>query len=492
MTKAKSRKKAGQEIAQTRDGFANLVQRAGYGAGNSMSSGTYVPSEILSRNRIKLEWAYRQNWVVGVAIDAVAEDMTRAGIEISGDLEPGEVEDLQAAINRLGVWDALLDTIKWGRLYGGSIAIMQVDGQRLDTPLRADTIGEGQFQGLAVYDRWMVQPDLTQFIPSGPMIGLPMFYDIVTSYDPASQGMKFGQKVHYSRVIRHLGIKLPAYQAMTEQYWGESIIERFYDRLLAFDTTTMGAANLIDKAHLRLVGIEGLRDILSVGGPAEENLIKMFTYVRQMQTNEGITLLDKNDEYQTSTVTFSGLGDMILQFAQQVSGATGIPLVRLYGQSPAGLNSTGESDLRMYYDNINASQESTLRRPIETLLDVVCRSALGKPLPNGTQFKFRPLWQTSDKEKAEIAKSVTESVVGAHEAGIITTAAAMKELRQSSVETGVFTNITDEDIDEAEAAPPPMAPATVLPATPNAPATEQAAPGMLSKAAAFIKKWVSA
>jgi phage-related protein (TIGR01555 family) len=315
-----------------------------------------------------------------------------------------------------------------------------------------------------------------------------MYYRIVTSYDPASQAMQFGQAVHYSRVIRQIGVKLPAYQAMTEQYWGESIVERFYDRLLAFDTATMGAANLIDKAHLRLIGIEGLRDILSMGGPAEENLLKMFTYVRQMQTNEGITLLDKNDEYKTSTNTFAGLADMILQFAQQVSGAIGVPLMRFYGQSPAGLNNTGEADMDMYRDNINAQQESTMRTPIQTLLEIACRSLLGKPLPAGVQFKFNPLKQPTANDKVLNAKGIAEIVVGVVEAGIIDNATAMKELRQASAETGIFTNITDEAIAEAESQPPPAA---VLPATPNgAPAVEQA-PGVVGRAAAYIKQWLS-
>jgi hypothetical protein len=41
------------------------------------------------------------------------------------------------------------------------------------------------------------------------------------------------------------------------------------------------------------------------------------------------------------------------------------------------------------------------------------------------------------------------------EGGIIDRATALKELRQSSEVTGVWTNITDEQIEEAENEPPP-------------------------------------
>lgn len=454
--------------AMTADGFANLVQRSGTGLHgvNSISAGTYTLTELLSRNRTKLEAMYRQNWIVGAMVDSVAEDMTRAGIDLSGDLDPDRIEELQEAMNNLGIWDGLLNTIKWARLYGGAVAILQIEGQDTGTELRIETIGQGQFQGLAVFDRWMIQPDLSRMIKSGPQIGLPEFYRVITGYDASMQQYAYGQPIHHSRVVRQIGIQLPLYQAMTEEYWGESVIERLLDRLLSFDTATMGSANLIDKAHLRMIGIDGLRDILAAGGPAEENLVKMFTYVRQMQTNEGITLLDKEDTWQTGTYTFSGLSDMMLQFGQQLAGATGIPLVRLFGMSPAGLNSTGDSDLRNYYDGIGSKQEANLRSGIQKILHVTYRSLYGEDLPRSVKMKFAPLWQLSDIEKATNAKTVTEAVVGAYDSGLIDQATAMKELRQSSDDTGIFGNISDEAITQAELEPPPT-PTGVAPATPN-------------------------
>jgi hypothetical protein len=491
MSRKKGKPPASVVAARAHDGFNNLVQKSGIVPGmNSVSAGQYNLTSLLSRNRIKLEAMYRQNWITGSMVDSVAEDMTRAGMDLSGDVDPVQIEGVQAAFDELKIWDALLDTIKWARLYGGAVAIIQIEGQDLTSPLRVETIGLGQFQGLAVYDRWMVQPDLARMIPSGPDIGLPMYYRVVSDYDATSQTYAYGQSIHYTRLIRQIGIKLPPYQAMTEEYWGESVLERLEDRLISFDTATMGAANLIDKAHLRMIGIDGLRDILAAGGPAEENLVKMFSYVRQMQTNEGITLLDKNDTWATGTYTFAGLADMMLQFGQQLSGATQIPLVRLFGMSPAGLNATGESDLRTYYDGIGTKQESNLRTGVLTLINIVFRSLYGIDAPKSLKMKFAPLWQTSDTERATNAKTVTETIVGAHEAGLVSTAVAMKELRQQSDDTGIFGNISDEDIQAAELEPPPSAPTeAVAPATPNpleAPAVESK-PTVTQRLLAWVK-----
>ena len=438
--------------AEARDGFLNLTARMGMRSDNVNSDATYI-FDLLTKNRVKLEAMYRGSWIVGQAIDSVAEDMTRAGITIKGSDDPDRIEKLQTQLNRLGVWGALLDTIKWSRLYGGALAFMVIDGQDPSTPLALDTVTKDQFRGLKVYDRWQLQPDLNRIIQGGMDDGLPEYYQVVSD---VTTGQLSTINIHYTRAIRLIGIQLPAYQAIVEQLWGESVIERLYDRLIAFDTATAGASNLIQKAHLRVVQIDKLREVLAAGGQAEENLLTMFHHMRLLQTNEGITLLDKEDTFATNSYSFSGLSDMILQFGQQISGALGIPLVRLFGQSPAGLSSTGESDLRTYYDNIASQQESRLREGLTRLLRVLHRSTFGDSAPENFDFDFVPLWQTSAKEKVDIAQAVVTTVSAALDSGIIDQATAMKELRQSSEHTGVFTNITEEAITEAENAAPPM------------------------------------
>jgi hypothetical protein len=41
------------------------------------------------------------------------------------------------------------------------------------------------------------------------------------------------------------------------------------------------------------------------------------------QTNEGITVLDAEDDFDTHQYSFSGLSDVLIQFAQQLVGRNG-------------------------------------------------------------------------------------------------------------------------------------------------------------------------
>lgn len=433
----------------TADSFQNFAARVGLGAGSQHDQSTYG-FNFLSRNRTLLESMYRSSWVVGQAVDVVADDMTREGINMQGLSGPEETEQLNQVLDDLQVWDKLNETIKWSRLYGGAVAVMMIDGQNISTPLNTKTIAKGQFKGLLVLDRWMVLPDLQNLVTEyGPDYGMPKFYDVITD----SVGL-VNQRIHYSRILRFDGVKLPYWQAIAENLWGQSVIERLEDRLTLFDSATLGAGQLVYKAHLRTYKVEKLRELIATGGRAYDALVKQIQQIRMWQSNEGMTLMDAKDTFETHQYSFTGLDSVLLQLGQQLSGALGIPLVRLFGQSPAGLNATGESDLANYYDNINQQQEGRLRSPLHRLLEVVSQSALGKPLPTSFKFDFASLWQMDDKTKAEVANTTADAVTKVEEAGLITRKTALKELRQSSEVTGIFSHITDEEIEQADDDPP--------------------------------------
>lgn len=440
-----------KKAIQTADSFQNFETRTGINAGSQQDGSTYGFNPI-TRNRQELEWAYRGSWIVKAVVDSFAEDMTREGVELSGEIPPDEIELLHREATRLQIWHGLCLAIKWARLFGGSLAMLLIEGQNPETPLNLDSIGKKQFKGLMVFDRWMVWPEMSDLITElGPDLGRPKYYRVIS--DTMSMP---SMRIHHSRVVRMEGVDLPYWQRLSENGWGTSVIESLWDRLIPFDSVTQGAAQLAYKAHLRTYSVEGLREIIAMGGTAMEALAKQIDLMRKYQNNEGLSLIDKQDEFATHSYTFSGLSDLILQMGQQLSGASGIPLVRLFGQSPAGLNSTGESDIRNYYDNISQQQEARLLTGVHLIYSVLYRSTFGKEPPDSFGIDFRPLWQLSAKEKGELAETITRSVVSASDAGLIDRHTALKELRQSSRETGVWSNITDDDIEAAENEPPPL------------------------------------
>lgn len=461
---ATTRKPSARAPAKTRDSFENFRGDLGIGVNKLMSDATYGFNPI-TRNRTLLEFAYRGSWVVRAAVKTVADDMTREGITITSDIPPDDIEKIEQGFTKLKIWQSYNENICWARLYGGSIGVIMVDGQDMSTPLDISTIRKGQFKGVAVLDRWMVEPPGNDVIKDlGPDIGKPRIYRII------GDSLKLPkQTVHHSRVIRMEGDDLPYYQKIAENGWGLSVLEPIFDRLIQFDSATAGAAQLVFKAHLRTLKVKKLREIISAGGKAYAALIKQMENIRAFQSSEGLTLIDADDEFDVHTYTFSGLAEVIQQLASQLSGSLKIPVTRLFGQSPGGLNSTGQSDLQTYYDGTRQSQESDMRSDVHKILRLVHASELGRQADDNLNFEFKSLWQIDEGGKADIASKNTTTIVSTFEAGIIDRPMALKELKQSSNVSGVFSNITDEDIKKAELEPPPG-----MAAVPGAPAPDLA------------------
>jgi hypothetical protein len=83
-----------------------------------------------------------------------------------------------------------------------------------------------------------------------------------------------------------------------------------------------------------------------------------------------------------------------------VSADTGYPITRLFGVSPAGMNATGESDMRNYYDKVRSRQQRVLKPMLLRVVQIISEwQKLPEPF-----IEFRPLKQMSEKEQAELEK----------------------------------------------------------------------------------------
>ncbi len=111
---------------------------------------------------------------------------------------------------------------------------------------------------------------------------------------------------------------------------------------------------------------------------SQKELYNTLEAQNMLLNNMGMQVMDAADGLETHQYTFGGLADCYQQFIMDISGAAEIPVTRLFGRSPSGLNATGESDLQNYYDMIAEKQESVLRPILNKLLPVFVLSTLIK------------------------------------------------------------------------------------------------------------------
>ena len=129
----------------------------------------------------------------------------------------------------------------------------------------------------------------------------------------------------------------------------------------------------------------------------------------------------------------------LLLLGAQGQGVAEIPAVKLFGRSPAGMNATGEADLKNYYELIAQLQERHLRPALEKLLPVMALSAWGT-LPEDLGFVFNPIAAESPAETADVVEKLSASVIDAFRAGLLTREEARSELRARGTPFGVWQN----------------------------------------------------
>lgn len=428
------------------DAFSNVLARLGAGTPNLLE-GTEYSLQRMSRDFNTLNALYRESWIVRRIIDVIPADMLKNWITITSGLDPDVEKRLSFTLRRTQLIDKLKRGMQWGRLYGGALGVMLVkhQGYDLSQPLQLDWIMPGDFAGLLIFDRWNGVNPSSELIEdiSDPDYGYPKYYTVT---DPAGGG---SVKIHYSRVIRFTGNTLPCWEEIAEMQWGASVVESIFDELRKRDNVSWNIAQLTFMANIRVLKMQDLGQLLAAtDNESQAELLRTLEAQNMLLNNMGMQVMDAADGLETHQYTFGGLADCYQQFIMDISGAAEIPVTRLFGRSPSGLNATGESDLQNYYDMIAEKQESYLRPILNKVLPPFIISTLGS-LPDDFDFEFDPVAEPSDKERADLAKCGTDNVVAAYNAGLISQRTALKELKQQSERTGVWTNITDEDIAKA-------------------------------------------
>lgn len=434
----------------SRDAFQNVLARIGLDMPNLLE-GTNYPMTRLSRDFNLMNSLYRSHWIIRRIVDTIPEDMCKNWIKINSQIDPQALKKYAAEERRIKLIPRILQGLRWGRLYGGAIGVMLIKGQGddLSKPLDMDVLMPGDFKGIMILDRWNgCYPSLElETDISDPEFDMPKYYNVS---DPETQ---INVQIHHSRIVRFEGLELPYWEKLSEQYWGASIIEVVFDEVKKRDNVSWNIAQLTFQANIKAMKMNDLGQLLATGDiESQKELYNVMSSQNMLMSNAGLMIMDKEDDMVNFQYTFGGIAEMYQQYIMDVSGAAEIPVTKLFGRSPAGLNATGESDMQNYDNKIEKEQESVLRPIIEKIMPVMAMSVWGA-IPDDLDFDFNPVRTISSDKLADLAAKKSTAIIDAYAGGIISLKIALKELRQLADETGMWTNITDEDIEAADTLP---------------------------------------
>lgn len=390
---------------------------------------------------------YRTSWIAAKAVDCVAEDMVKNWIEFTGEIQPKDIEKLNAAIKRTATKAKVLEALKWSRLFGGSVALIIIDGQtNFEEPLDIESIGPGDYKGLDVFDRWSgVTPSsqISTDVMRPLEFGLPQYYTV-----SAEGGEPI--RVHASRLLRFTGPELPRWERQAQMYWGISIFERLFPELQKRDNLSWSLISLVFRANVFAMKHKGLSQMLSLGSAnQQQNFVNTMQSISLMMSNQGILVTPDEGGLDHFQASFGSLPELYQTFMLDICGCLNIPMTRLFGRTATGLGQSNDGDEDIYFDYVSQLQEDKLSPALYRLLPIIAMSELGH-VPDDLDHKCKPIQTLSAPEKADLVDKTTKTVIEGFNASIISQQTAMKELQQQSSVTGVFTNITDEMIAAAD------------------------------------------
>jgi phage-related protein (TIGR01555 family) len=384
------------------DGWSNFVTGLGTIA-DKHNKTKQTPNGIMTDEELEDIWI---NDGLGTNIvKSIPDDMFREGWDYEfpdeDELDAKELADIyNTTLENIGALAKIRLGFYWARLYGGAVILIgALDGHGLDTPLMPQRMRS--FEYLRVIDRSDIVFSNIQFQldPEKSRYGLPEFYPIQFT---TAEGGQMERKVHYSRIIEIHGDPIPegATRYDREQrYWGLSVMQNVIEKLDIVGSSIGSVGHLLDEFSVGKYKLSDLADILSQADGAD--LIKKRVEVMDMTRSVFHSMyFDKEDDFIRENVSFAGVPEVLYILFMLVSSCTGIPITRLFGVSPAGMNATGESDMRNYYDKVRSKQIAEAEPILLRLLRIISQWQ-NKPEP---YVKWRPLQQLSPKEKAEVDK----------------------------------------------------------------------------------------
>lgn len=418
------------------DGLVNIV--ANLGTSKDKRAQSQFASRLLYRD--ELEIMYDSDWIAGKVVDIPVDDMTRNWRRLKSNEAPQEDLEIVETLERdLQIKDKINEALKWARLYGGSLILLGIDGAGpVSTPLDPNRVGLGSLKYLHVLDRYDVQIDaLNTTEPHKSNFRQAEYYTVNGAPNT---------KIHFSRVLRFDGIKLPWRKRQANNYWGASILQRLYESILNAQTASDSAASMIYESSVDIVKMQNLFQYLSTPN-GNDLLLERFALANQSKSFNNMLLLDKDQEEHARVFNnFSGLADLIIKYLNVAAAAADIPATRLLGQSAPGLNATGESDTENYYNMLSSTQETRLGPQLRQLDQVLVRSALGY-YPEDFGFEFNALWLLSDSAKADIDIKNAQRDEYYLRNGVVTPSIVAYQLR----ENGVYNSLTEQFISDLEA-----------------------------------------
>lgn len=440
---------AGQAIAKM-DGWVNQLTGLGDSLRDKSLGSSFYRQPVLTVD--ECEALFHHDDLAQVICTAVPEDALREGLLVSRSLDddgeldlpdveledperapeneldrdpsapeatPGRRQDADLAVDvaqdsqawmdqrvrELQLADRLQEAMTWGRTFGGSAILLMVEGSGApDTPLVDELVT--RVSQLAVVDRG----DLSAFSwyddPSQEKYGQVELWSL-NLVDSSGAVAVTSVRIHESRLVMFRGAMTSRRERQRNGGWDHSVLQKCINILRQTNQAWDSVIHMMNDLSQAVFKIQGLIDAIAENDHSA--ITRRMAVVDMVRSVARAIVLDAEEEdfsvVERGAVT--GVDGLLDKTFLRLSAAGRMPVFRMFGQSPAGLNATGAVDLRWWYDTVRTSQTHEIKPRAERIIRLVAHEPefLGED-PSQWEVSFPSLWQMTPTEEAALRASI--------------------------------------------------------------------------------------
>jgi phage-related protein (TIGR01555 family) len=223
-------------------------------------------------------------------------------------------------------------------------------------------------------------------------------------YNPNSWFV-MAKEVNSTRLLKFISREVPDLLKPSYAFGGLSLSQMAKPYIDNWLRTRQSVADIVHAFSVFVLSTD-LSTSLAEDG---DQLFRRLELFNRLRDNKGIMAIDKDSEdFQNVSASLATLDALQAQTQEHMCSVNRIPVTKLLGIQPIGMNASDENQLRNFEETVNAQQESFFTDGIQTVIDFIQLSNFGDIDPDIT-WKFAPLRSMTAKELAELSKAKGET-----------------------------------------------------------------------------------
>lgn len=360
----------------------------------------------------------------------------------NGNTQTSRLAEIDAEVERLHIRDAVRTLVIQDQAFGRSHAYFKTrDVVDKSLPLVAApmTVPLGAFLGLRPIEAYWVTPNNYNSID-------PTADDF---YKP-STWWALGTEVHATRLRTIISRPVPDMLKPAYSFAGVSMTQLAQPYVDNWLRTRQSVSDIVKQYSISGVKCD-LAQSLAPG--ANVDLAMRAELINRYRDNRNILFLDMaTEEFFQFSTPLSGLDALQAQAQEQQSAVSHIPLIKLLGITPTGLNASSEGEIRVFYDYVRGYQTNVMSSLMNDVLQFVQLSLFGSIDP-AIKWDWAPLLELTALEMAELQNKNADTDAKYLQEQVISPAqiAARLNADPNSLYTGLLANPSDmSDLADAD------------------------------------------